>query len=407
MQTAGPNFIFFEVFFAELKKRLDYTIGLGEYEEFLSLICSDWGLKTIDKTGELSFWAICKAMFLQYPKDEELFKTIFETALEQERERLNERFQLIMEPLKPEPETVETDTTPPQRSSIQGSGGSGASPASTSKDQPPQVKARENPDRVNPKDKYLNLYFQALETIPETGKNKPEKAAGVPMPIYNFRDSYLPISRRDMVQSWRFLRQWEGYSISREWDIEATVQQIIKDGIFLNPVLRKMKKQRSDALIIFVDRRGSMVAFHELTDVLVQAAQIDAGHTTATVYYFHNEISNVVYRRPGLTDGITLTEALRKSRPDKTVALIISDAGAARGFLLKSRIAATWENLDLLKKYVFKVVWLNPMPRERWSNTSAQYIATEVAMYPVLNAERTGFAQAVKYLAGKDLILPS
>lgn len=407
MNAAQPHFVFFEGFFSELKKRLDYTFGLYELQEFFSLISSDWGLKTIDKLNEPSLWTICKAMFLCYPKDEEIFKSIFDQAVEQERDRLNELFQFKV---LQNNESAAGDT--PGETS-------GTLSTRTKTPRPTNELFNQNPSNTPPPaplpggattysgDKYLNLYFQPLTHAVNEDKNSPSEPA-TPRPLsFNLRESYFPISQRDMVQSWRFLRQYEGHYLTREWDIEATVQQVIKDGMFLFPVFKRRKKQRTDALVIFADRRGSMVAFHALTDALVQAAQIDAGHTTATVYYFHNEISNVVYRKPGMTDGIAVKEALRKCRTDKTVVLIISDAGAARGCLIKSRISATWSFLDMIKSHVAKVVWLNPMPKSRWLNTSAQYIATEVAMYPILNAERTGFSQAVRFLAGKDLILPT
>ena len=59
--------------------------------------------------------------------------------------------------------------------------------------------------------------------------------------------------------------------------------------------------------------------------------------------------------------------------------LIVSDAGAARGYLNEDRIQQTYTLLHRLRKH--RIAWLNPLPRERWKNTSADIISDFVHMF--------------------------
>jgi uncharacterized protein with von Willebrand factor type A (vWA) domain len=55
--------------------------------------------------------------------------------------------------------------------------------------------------------------------------------------------------------------------------------------------------------------------------------------------------------------------------------LVVSDCGAARGFLNRSRAAQVRVFLEAANRQMRRVVWINPMPADRWRGTTADAAA--------------------------------
>jgi hypothetical protein len=106
-----------------------------------------------------------------------------------------------------------------------------------------------------------------------------------------------------------------------------------------------------------------------------------------------------VFRDPHLAEPLSLEKALAECTPDSSV-LVVSDAGAARGYRSMNRIRATTEFLVELRRRTTLIAWLNPMPQPRWASTSAQFIARLVAMFQM---DPDGFGNAVDVLRGQPL----
>ena len=68
-----------------------------------------------------------------------------------------------------------------------------------------------------------------------------------------------------------------------------------------------------------------------------------------------------------------------------------------RGYRRPGRVRATGEFLAQLRRHTSLVAWLNPMPRDRWSGTSARILAGLVPMFPM---EPEGLGYAVDVLRG-------
>ncbi|MFN8397092.1 MAG: VWA domain-containing protein, partial [Bacteroidia bacterium] len=84
--------------------------------------------------------------------------------------------------------------------------------------------------------------------------------------------------------------------------------------------------------------------------------------------------------------------------PKRSLVVVLSDAGAARGNMDRHRIRETGEFLRRLRLRCRRVAWLNPLPSVRWAGTSAGQIAESVPMFSV---QGKGIDQAVDYLRGK------
>lgn len=78
--------------------------------------------------------------------------------------------------------------------------------------------------------------------------------------------------------------------------------------------------------------------------------------------------------------------------------MIFSDAGAARNRYSYDRVEKTRVFLRRLYQSVRYVAWLNPMPVDRWPNTSAAAIARSVPMFDV---SRRGMQDAISVLRGR------
>lgn len=226
---------------------------------------------------------------------------------------------------------------------------------------------------------------------------------------------YLPVTRRQMKQGWRFLRRRVREGPPVELDVEATVQRISQDGFFLTPVLRPRRVNKA-ALLLLLDRDGSMAPFHPLGRRLAETA-VEAGRLgRADTYYFHDcpppqdrrrpatpqnpYREHKLYRQPHLRQARPLSEILDEFDNWRAGVLIFSDAGAARGGWDEARIENTAVFLYQLRALgIEHVAWLNPMPALRWAHTSAEAIAARV---PMFSLESNGLYRAIDVLRGRS-----
>lgn len=194
-------------------------------------------------------------------------------------------------------------------------------------------------------------------------------------------ETYFPVSRRQMAYAWRYLRRPVPDGPYEVLDVPATITDFTRQGFFVRPVLRRRERNHA-RLLLLIDQGGSMMPMHRFSRDLVETARYESNllEENVMVYYFHNVPGDHVYTDPHLTAPVPLDEVLRDCDPYTSV-LIVSDAGAARGFRDLKRIRATTEFLFRLKQHSHHIAWLNPMPQERWAGTSAQIIGNVVGMF--------------------------
>ncbi|MDZ7959532.1 MAG: hypothetical protein RMY34_16895 [Aulosira sp. DedQUE10] len=209
--------------------------------------------------------------------------------------------------------------------------------------------------------------------------------------------AYIPVTRRQMKQSWRYLRCLVREGVPTELDLKATVNQIGRKGVLLNPVLIPRRVNRVQVLLL-IDQGGSMMPFHNLAQRLVETA-VQGGRLGKTgVYYFHNCPLDYLYRDATRLEAEPIDVILAKLHQSKTVAVVFSDAGATRGSLNWDRYQLTKIFIERLKQQVRYVAWLNPMPKARWLNTTAGEIAQVI---PMFEADRQGLDSAINVLRGR------
>jgi uncharacterized protein len=206
----------------------------------------------------------------------------------------------------------------------------------------------------------------------------------------------LPITKRQMKRAWRYHRRMRRVGAPVELDVEATVEQIYRQGIFLKPVLIP-RRQNQARILILIDERGSMVPFRRVTQALIDSAK-QTGLAKALLFFFHDVPGEHLFYEPWLSSNESTARVLQLF-VDAGV-LIISDGGSARGNFEQSRVEQTKDFLRLVKRYTKNVAWLNPVPIERWKDTTAAAIRTE-APVPMFELNRTGLDAAVNILRGR------
>ncbi|MGK7943227.1 MAG: hypothetical protein AB4058_02020 [Microcystaceae cyanobacterium] len=209
---------------------------------------------------------------------------------------------------------------------------------------------------------------------------------------------YFPFPPRQMKQTWRYWRCLVRSGPPIELDMEKTVAEIGRQGVFLSPVLRPRAVNRTQ-LLLLMDLEGSMLPFRDYCHQLAQMALLENRLREQDIYYFRNCPQRYLFQDPAGRKPITIKRVLNTLSPQYGGILIISDGGAIRGTYSERRVKQTSAFLQQLRKVTVKIAWLNPLPPKRWKKTTAEMIAQEVSMFEL---NRQGLEQGINILRGKD-----
>ena len=396
-------------FFQQIQTRLGYNPDLGKYKELLSAM--DQGI--IEPAGIDPLLRFCRLLFLQEGRHREQFEQIFKECWEKEMGFMARQIeQRLTIQVKREENAVDAGM-PVQLDEITGNVDI---PASLSDNQPkPSAESKiETPGRSKKqksRTKYFHPQFNLEEREGEKGKNN---AGNNMLPantyIWQNTDEYFPISRRQMLKGWQFIRLHVRGNWSDEIDVPKTVRKLARQQFIVEPEFKVFRKQMEDSLLIFADYRGSMTPFHELTNRIIHTARelgiIRIENSTdlkkqTSLCFFQNYPIDYVYKTPTMMYPERLDKVFSRTNSHLTMALIISDAGAARGHPNQRRVEATSQFLKKLKRHVKNITWLNPMPRHRWEGTSAGLILREnpwLFMFPVFEQDDLQFQRVIQSL---------
>jgi uncharacterized protein with von Willebrand factor type A (vWA) domain len=192
---------------------------------------------------------------------------------------------------------------------------------------------------------------------------------------FSFNYNYLAVSPRFIEQTIRSLRFKVKGAGKRVIDMEATVKDIGSRGYFDKWLFREEEGFVTRWTMLF-DRGGSMVAFHNLQDALTEAIIKGTIKNEGDIFYFRNIARNILFTTPEQAHAVQFDDIVKGPRRN---ILVVSDAGAARGTFNEDRVQHTYTMLFHLRKH--RVAWLNPLPKERWKNSSASVIARFVNMF--------------------------
>lgn len=356
-------------------------LGIADYKLLLKAFRGGFGTENVESLERL-----CKAIWVRSDDEEHLFNYHF-SQIKPELIRKQELARSVLRKsdkpeIKPEPISHESETlsgeefTPPSEP---------ISREETDPESMPPASVEPETDGTVPpvSSELMNIQDEAAaaQAMSAIQIDKGQDIEEIPYIRTSFilSGNYFPVTRRQMKQSWRYLRRFVREGKQEEPDMEATVNEIGRHGILLEPVMIPRRTNRAE-LTLLIDQDGSMVPFHDLSERLKETA-IRGGRLRKTdIFYFHNVPGDWLYQDTALVEAEKTDDVFARLHPAYSNVLIISDAGAARGGFNPKRLEFTRFFLDKLKSYVSHIAWLNPMPRFRWLGTTAGEIEQEVAM---------------------------
>ncbi len=338
-QTKPPLFDLF----IKLRQEANLPLTIDQYHLLLQALTGGFGIANRDELKQ-----ICSFLWLKSKTSPETQKF---------HQYFDQYFAQLDSELPPQAQKPETKDTLPEK------------PPSPTKQTIPKTPLTPAPT--------LNTPLQTPIAI--KGEFLPPKSSKENQYQLTIKD--FPITQRQIQQNFRYLRRpiREENLTETEVDIEATVEQISQDGIFLAPVLMKKRVNKAE-LLLLIDISNSMIPFQPLWQRFVTNLP-EVGFARASIYYFRNIPKDYLYLHPQHPDAKPIEEIIAKLSFNRTFALIISDGGAARGGMNRQRIQLTSDFLDNLSLKVGKVAWLNPMPESRWFGTTAEVISQFVSMF--------------------------
>ncbi|WP_235006854.1 hypothetical protein [Calothrix rhizosoleniae] len=211
--------------------------------------------------------------------------------------------------------------------------------------------------------------------------------------VFNPKD--FPINLHDVQRIWRLLKKPVRIGWEDELDIEATVERIEREG-FLADVEMHPRMTRKAELLLLIDDNSAMIPFFPAFEPFIAA--INSHRVTpARIYRFTSYPDEYLYDWEDPTVAHPLINILPKLHRHRTIALILSDAGAATITDSPNRIEGISKFLIALSPCVRQLIWLNPLPPNRWQYTSAWRI------HEILNGKMLAYELANLQTAAKEI----
>ncbi len=206
------------------------------------------------------------------------------------------------------------------------------------------------------------------------------------------------MSMRQLALLWRRLRRSQRLGVKQELDLPGSVRRRCELGVLQRPVLRSCRRNTA-RLLVLADASPSMAPWMSFLQVL-EASLAHGRLGEVALRWFNNVPGSSLQasaRLAAAADQDGREEVLRRFAG--AAVLVVSDAGSARRGHSRRRVRRTKAFLDSASRWGCQVVWINPMPEQRWSGTSAERIAAEgpVLMLPL---DGVNLSRAVDSLLG-------
>jgi uncharacterized protein len=357
--------------FDTVRDRFNRHLGLSDYMLLLEAMQQGMGIADNNELRDL-----CAMLWLKNKPQQDQFKVFFEKFSQNQVESFLKALGKKNESKDSLPKTVEEDN--PQESIKQ-------------PDTPFNINQKNDTTTISQEDKpsesaegMVTVQWRMDKANSNVGDTLNTEGVAnerwKPTGKYIMTDSYQPFSERQLTQQWRRLRRRQVIGMSLDMDIPATIKHAAKQGFFDKPVM-KHHFVNDYRLIVLVDWKGSMLAFHTLSDLIVDTLKQELPKTE--VYYFRNQPQQYFYGNSNWTQAIETKDLLFQLAQNPANILIISDGGAARGTYVTERLQAWWQFFKQAKPIAPNIVWLNPMPQERWAGCTTGYVEKLVRMVEV------------------------
>ena len=329
--------------------RARFQLSIAQYDDLRQALACGFGLGGWD-----SLRLVCRALWC---------KQVPGSPLYQEFDRLFDAYvrqytgQFTEPSPAPTPAPTSSPVSPPPSSAIPTLGQLPTLPPRNRIDPTPQV------------DSVLAQVPSAMQS-PGSGPVQPGGNNTVPIEI---NPSQLPITTAEVRSLWRSLRVRVRSSRQQEVDLGATLAAIEREGIYADVVLRPVLTRKTEALIL-VDTHNAMIPYRPAIQPLLKAVD-DRWIDPAERYYFTAYPDNYLFEWDRPTQAQSLGRILPRLHSSRTVVMVISDAGAAMGDRSPERVEGVETWLKQMGPSVRQVLWINPVPAQRWARSAAEKIA--------------------------------
>jgi hypothetical protein len=349
-------------------RRQGVPLGVSEYLAVIKTLREGVGLENVDQCRRL-----CRLLWAKSREDQELFDVAFAELAEPRLQTTLDSASIEASADDPAPDhTLAPETT--------------QTPVEEQPKTEPEVETKE---KVEEHEEHASFYSTPL------GRPLVLETDLTCEPVTYHLTPRLPLGRREMAEAWRHLRQPQRVGPPKELDVNGTISDICRTGIFLSPTLRPRRRNQA-RLVVLIDQQGSMVPFAPLVQTLVESIVRGGLLGRISLYYFHDFPEGFLFEHSNLTGMLSLEQILSSQAKGNSV-LIVSDAGSARGYYDVQRLSDTRAFLKTLNAYTYLYAWLNPMPATRWNATTAEDIARLV---PMFHLDKDGLNDAVSILQG-------
>ncbi len=216
-------------------------------------------------------------------------------------------------------------------------------------------------------------------------------------------DPDVELGTRNLKMSLRRLRRWARESAELELDLPDTIRSTAKNGGILN-IKEVPERHNAVKVLMLLDVGGSMDDHVELCAQLFSAARSEFKYLEN--FYFHNFIYESVWHENDrrAEDKLSTWQLIQKFPRDYKV-IFVGDADMGRHEIAERGGSVEHFNAEPGEVWLRRiqdefrhVVWLNPVPEERWSDSYSIQMIKRLVDNHMYFLSDTGLASAMKYL---------
>lgn len=380
----------FHPFFSDLRKQTGLSLAPAHLADLQRLM-----LEMRPQTPE-DVLALCRMLWLQKAAASDTFDRLFWQHWEQLRMAFDRAMQKKEEDL-PEREEVTPDKDDAKRlkdDRLSKDREEEIDDGAATEDKP--VEKRPETEAMGKKTRNIWLHFgESTEKNKKTTGGAKKSGTDLLDHSFVFTPKYWPLPSRRLQQNWRYLRSERQKIFGHDIDMGATVAKLAAESVIEKPVYQLTYARRIQDVHVLLDHGGSMTPYAELSGYLVASILQALKPRRRKVLYFRNQPERKLYRDTGLFAGEPVGQWLRGLYKYSLV-VIISDAGAIRGAQQPERVNKTRDFLAGVKLQTDRILWLNPLPRERWGISSAFFIDFHVTMVGAESKDLLQLAEILK-----------
>jgi uncharacterized protein with von Willebrand factor type A (vWA) domain len=348
---------FFELF---EQCQQENSLSIDDYMDFLHLLQTD----RVSYVEEKNLRELCKLLWVKHPKRNEAFDRAFEQAWKEQEKELQASLASLPtqreqpDEIKPIPNKIAENEPKDAKDKPKNE------PAKDEKEPEPTPQEKPAPQTET-------LYLSLGEEEGEVQDAEMQREEMLESHNFLFAKYHLtPLQDRDIQIQWRNFRKIKYIADDQEIDMDGCIEEVSKIGLLTR--LHYQKKAVNEAkLVTIIDNSASMRAFKILAQQIAENISMVVQNE---VYYCDNLLSQDFY-----TDYAERGEPIEQHEfytqilPKKAV-LLISDLGAVKGQYNSHYIEKMKQRVAEMSAIVPQIVCLNPMPKARWTNTSAYYM---------------------------------